>query len=64
MKNNRFSDEQIIGFLRQTVAVVPVNDLSCGDCFIFVTFYKLLSKFGSMQTSDADKLRKLESENA
>lgn len=64
MKKSRFSEEQIIGFLRQTEAGMLIKELcrngGCSDA----TFYKWRAKFGGMQLAEAQRLRELESENA
>ena len=64
MKKRRFTDEQIIGFLRQAEAGMPIKELCRSGGFSDATFYKWRSKYGGMQASDAGKLRELESENA
>ena len=64
MKKSRFTDEQIIGFLRQADAGMPIKELCRSGGFSDATFYKWRAKYGGMQASDADKLRELESENA
>lgn len=64
MKKSRFSDEQIIGFLRQAEAGMGIPELCCSGGFSQATFYKWRSKFGGMQVSEAQRLRELESENA
>ena len=64
MKKSRFSDEQIIGFLRQAEAGMPIKELCRSSGFSDATFYKWRVKYGGMQASDAGKLRELESENA
>jgi putative transposase len=64
MKKSRFSDEQIIGFLKQAEAGMPVKELYRSGGFSDATFYKWRAKYGGMEASDASKLRGLESENA
>ena len=56
--------EQIIGFLRQTEAGLPVKELCRQGGFSDATFYKWRSKYGGMQATEAKRLRELESENA
>lgn len=64
MKNSRFSEEQIIGFLKQAEAGMPIKELCRNGGFSDATFYKWRSKFGGMEVSDARRLKELESENA
>jgi putative transposase len=64
MKKSRFSDEQIIGFLRQAEAGMAIPELCRSGGFSQATFYKWRAKFGGMQVSEAQRLRELESENA
>ncbi len=63
MKKSRFSEEQIIGFLKQADAGMPVKELCRQGGFSDATFYKWRSRFGGMEASDAKRLRELESEN-
>jgi putative transposase len=57
----RFSEEQIIGFLRE--ADVPVKELCRKHGFSDASYYLWRSKYGGMDVSDAKRLKSLESEN-
>ena len=63
MKQSRFTDEQIIGFLKQADAGMSIKELCRSGGFSQPTFYKWRSRFGGMEPSDAAKLRELEAEN-
>ena len=60
----RFSEEQIIGFLKEAERGVPVKELCRKHGFSDASFYLWRSKFGGMDVSDAKRLKSLESENA
>ena len=64
MKTSRYSEEQIIGFLKQAEAGMPIKELCRKGGFSDATFYKWRAKFGGMDVSDARRLKELESENA
>ena len=64
MKKSRFTEEQIIGFLKQADAGMPVKELCRKGGFSDATFYKWRAKFGGMEASDAKRLKELEGENA
>lgn len=60
----RFTEEQIIGFLKEAEAGVAVKELCRQHGFSEASYYLWRSKFGGMEVSDAKKLRALEAENA
>ena len=60
----RFTEGQIVGFLREADAGVPVKDLCRQEGFSEATFYKWRAKFGGMEASDAKRLREVEAENS
>ena len=60
----RFSEEQIIGFLREAEAGMPVKDLCRRHGFSEGSYYLWRSKFGGMSVSYAKRLKDLEAENA
>jgi putative transposase len=60
----RFSEEQIIGFLREADKGVPVKELCRKHGFSEASYYLWRSKFGGMDVSDAKRLKALEPENA
>jgi putative transposase len=60
----RFSEEQIIGFLKEADGGVQVKELARKHGFSDASFYLWRSKFGGMDVSDAKRLKSLEVENA
>jgi putative transposase len=64
MKKSRFSEEQIIGFIKEAEAGMPVAELCRKHGFSDASFYKWRAKFGGMDVSEARRLRDLEGENA
>lgn len=59
----RFSEEQIISFLREAEAGLPVKDLCRRHGFSEASYYLWRSKFGGMNVSEARRLKELEAEN-
>ncbi len=64
MKRSRFSEEQIIGILKEHEAGVSVADLCRKHGVSDASIYKWKAKFGGMDVSDAKRLRALEDENS
>lgn len=63
MKPKRFTEEQIIGILKQAQAGMKIVDLCRMHGISDVTFYNWRSKYGGMEVSDAKRLKELETEN-
>lgn len=59
----RFSEEQIIGFLREADSGLPVKELCRRHGFSEPSYYLWRKKFGGMSVPDAKRLRELETEN-
>jgi putative transposase len=64
MKRKRFSEDQIIGVLKEHEAGVKTGDLCRKHGISEATFYNWKSKYGGLDVSEARRLRTLESENA
>lgn len=60
----RFSEAQIIGFLREADAGVAVKELCRRHGFSDASYYLWRRKFGGLEVSDAKRLKALEQENA
>ncbi len=63
MKRSRFSEEQIIGILKEHEAGLPVADLCRKHGVSDASIYKWKAKFGGMDVSEAKRLKALEDEN-
>ena len=59
----RFTEAQIVGFLREADAALPVKDLCWKHGFSEASYHLWRSKFGGMSVSDAKGLKELEIEN-
>lgn len=63
MKKSRFSEEQIIGILKQHEAGVKTADVCREHGISAATFYGWKSKYGGMEVAEAQRLKGLEEEN-
>ena len=64
MKRSRYTEEQIIGILKEQEAGAPVAELCRKHGMSDATFYTWKSKYGGLEVSEAKRLRALEAENA
>ena len=64
MKKSRFSEEQIVGILREAEAGTDTVETVCRKHSISThTFYRWRNKFGGLEVKDATRLKELEREN-
>ena len=64
MKRKQFSEEQIIGILKEAEAGAVVTELCRKHGMSSATYYAWKAKFGGMEASEARRLKALEDENA
>jgi putative transposase len=64
MKRSRFSEEKIIGVLKEHEAGAKVEELCRRHGISSATFYTWRRRYAGMEASEAKRLRELESENA
>src|SRR5262244_1164192 len=63
MRKSRFSEEQIIGILKEQQAGLPVAELCRKHGISDATFYTWRAKYGGLEISEAKRLKTLEEEN-
>ena len=64
MKRSRFSEEQIIGILKQSEAGAKTSELCRQHGISAATFYAWRSKYGGLEVDEARRLKQLEEENS
>ena len=64
MKRSRFTEEQIIGILKEQEAGLKVSDLCRRHGISDATFYKWKTRYGGLEISEAKRLKALEDENS
>ena len=64
MKRSRFSEEQIIGILKEAEGSESIRDVCARHNITEQTFFRWRRKLGGLEVSEARKLKDLERENA
>ena len=64
MKRKRYTEEQIIGMLKEHEAGLSADEVVRKHGIAHSTFHRWKSKYGGMEISEAKRLRELEAENA
>ena len=64
MRKSRFTEEQIIGMIKEQEAGLSTAEVCRKHGLSPATFYKLKAKYGGLEVSEARRLRLLEEENS
>jgi putative transposase len=63
MRSSRYSEEQIIGVLKEAEGAMKTAEVCRQHGISSATFYKWKAKYGGLEVSEAQRLRRLEDEN-
>ncbi len=63
MRRSRYTEEQIVGILKEHEAGVGTEELCRRHAISQQTFYRWKAKYGGLETGDAQRLKALEDEN-
>ena len=64
MSHRKWTEEQIIGILKQAEAGLTVSEVCRGNGVSESTYYKWKSKYGGLEVNEARRLKALEDENS
>ncbi len=64
MKKSGYTESQIVSILKQADAGVPVKEICRQAGISTLTYYKWMSKYGSLEASDLKRVKELEAENS
>ncbi len=64
MRRSRFTEEQIVGILKEQEAGAPAGELARRYGVSDQTLYNWKKKYGGLDVSDARRLKQLEEENS
>jgi putative transposase len=63
MRHKRYSEEQIVGILKEAESGIPVGELCRKHGMSDASFYKWREKYGGLEVSEVRRMKQLEEEN-